>query len=788
MSATKVERAAPSGSTDATAATPVFSASVLLVDDQPGRLLSYEAILAGLGVHCVRTMSGAEALERLQQQPFAVILLDVNMPGMDGFEVARRIRADPRIERTPIIFVTAGDPNESDRLKGYEVGAIDYISVPIVPEILRSKVAVLVELHQRRSELLEVNRALNAARSQADHAHASTRAEHEALLRAMLDHPSELMVVMQAVRGGDAAVVDFVYRNANTAALELLGRTRETLLGRTLSEVLSERAARLIPACAGVLATRTPLRYEIDAMGRDFLITLFASGTDTVVSSGVDITERKRVEKALHESRERLRLAQAAARLGIHDWDVRSGTIHWDERTHELWGTAPDEAITFDTFLGGVLAEDRARLRQGIDAALDPAGDGQYLMQFRVLHRRDGKTRWIEAAGRVTFEDGRAARLVGTVRDVTARARAEKRLRESEERFRELANNMQQCAWTCDADGNRDWFNDRWYDYTGSTFEQMRGQGWRATHHPDHLGRVLQRLQDGLDAGRAWEDTFPLRGRDGTYRWFLTQAVPVRTENGKVVRWFGTNTDITAQRELQEALQLADRRKDEFLAMLAHELRNPVAPIANAAEVLALLLRDNQQRSLAQIIQRQASHLARLLDDLLDVARITRGRIELRRETVALQSCIDLAVETAEPLLRAANHRFAVSVADRSLLVEGDRVRIAQCVSNLLGNAAKYTAPGGEIALRTFADDGNAVIEVSDNGIGIAPEFLPHMFDLFAQGTRALDRSAGGLGIGLSVCKQLIERHGGSISARSAGAGCGATFTLQLPLQAASAA
>jgi len=787
MSGIRFEQAAPPGPSTAPPDTPVFGASVLLVDDQPGRLLSYEAILAGLGVHCVRTMSGHEALERLRQHEFAAILLDVNMPGMDGFEVARCIRAEPRIERTPIIFVTAGAPSESDRLKGYEVGAIDYIGVPIVPEILRSKVAVLVELHQRRSELLEVNRALNAARSQAEHEHRAVRAEHETLLQAMLDHPSELMVLLQAVRDDNAAVVDFVYRNANAAALQLLGRTRETLLGRNVSEVVSEHAARFIPAGTDVLATRVPLRYEIEAMGRDFLITLFASGTDTLVSSGVDITERKRVERALHESRERLRLAQAATRLGIHDWDVASGMIHWDERTHELWGTAPEAPVDLDTFLGGVHAEDRARLRQAIDAALDPAGDGRYLMVFRVVHRRDGKTRWVEAAGRVTFDAGRAQRLIGTVRDVTARTRAEKRLRESEERFRELANNMQQCAWTCDEHGNRDWFNDRWYQYTGGTFEQMRGQGWRAAHHPDHAQRVFAHLQDCLSAGLTWEDTFPLRGRDGSYRWFLTQAVPVRTENGKVVRWFGTNTDITAQRQLQEALQLADQRKDEFLAMLAHELRNPVAPIANAAEVLALLLRDEQQRSLAQIIQRQASHLARLLDDLLDVARITRGRIELRRETITLQSCVDLAVETAEPLLRAASHRFAVSVADRALLLEGDRVRIAQCVSNLLSNAAKYTEPGGDIALRTFAADGNAVIEVSDNGCGIAPDFLPHVFELFAQGARALDRSAGGLGIGLSVCKQLIERHGGSITAHSAGPGCGSTFTLRLPLLAAGA-
>ena len=197
-------------------------ASILLVDDQPARLLSYEAVLYGLGVQCVRALSGTQALERLLEQEFAAILLDVNMPEMDGFEVARLVREHPRMERTPIIFVTAVNVSELDRLKGYELGAIDYIAVPIVPEILRGKVAVLVELYQRRGQLLAVNAALSAARARLDVEHEKALAERDAQLQAVFEHPTDLIVVLKAERDASGAIVDWIYARANRNAAAIL--------------------------------------------------------------------------------------------------------------------------------------------------------------------------------------------------------------------------------------------------------------------------------------------------------------------------------------------------------------------------------------------------------------------------------------------------------------------------------------------------------------------------------------------------------------------------------------
>jgi signal transduction histidine kinase len=276
---------------------------------------------------------------------------------------------------------------------------------------------------------------------------------------------------------------------------------------------------------------------------------------------------------------------------------------------------------------------------------------------------------------------------------------------------------------------------------------------------------------------------------DGLERW-IEATGRAYFENGVPVRLVGMVQDVTdrtlsgARLQQSEArLRELDRRKDEFLSMLAHELRNPVAPIRNAAEALCILqLPDQRQRSLVEIIKRQVAQLTRLLDDLLDVARITQGRIELRLERVSISSCLEIAVEMTQPLIREKGHRLSVTQSVAPLYVHADRVRIAQCITNMLLNAAKYTEESGEIRVHVSSDAEAAVVEITDTGIGIASEFLPRAFDLFAQGDRTIDRSQGGLGVGLSVCKQLIEMHGGTVSALSAGLGKGSTFVIRIPL------
>jgi signal transduction histidine kinase len=262
---------------------------------------------------------------------------------------------------------------------------------------------------------------------------------------------------------------------------------------------------------------------------------------------------------------------------------------------------------------------------------------------------------------------------------------------------------------------------------------------------------------------------------------FRGAAYPRFQGRGIILR--GILQDITDRKRAEEALREADRRKDEFLAMLAHELRNPLAPIRNAVQVMRRLGTDDPKlRWTRDVIDRQVEHLARLVDDLLDVSRITRGKIELRKESLAVADIVQRALEASRPLIDARRHRFSILMPEEPIRIEGDFVRLAQVISNLLNNAAKYTDEGGQIRLSVERAGGEVAICVRDTGRGIDPAALPHLFDLFYQVDRTLDRTEGGLGIGLSLVKNLVMMHGGTIQAFSAGRGLGSEFVIRLPI------
>jgi len=380
-------------------------------------------------------------------------------------------------------------------------------------------------------------------------------------------------------------------------------------------------------------------------------------------------------------------------------------------------------------------------------------------------------------------EQGRVTGFVGVLIDLSDRRQTEQALIESEARFRTMADNISQLAWMADERGWVFWYNQRWFEYTGTTLDQMQGWGWTAVHHPDHLDRVVRRIQASWDSGEVWEDTFPLRGKDGEYRWFLSRALPVHDGSGRIVRWFGTNTDITERRRAEEALREADRRKDEFIALLAHELRNPLAPLRHGLEIQRLAGSDLTALEQARtMMERQVNHMVRLVDDLLDVSRISSGKLVLRKSRVDVRDAIRNALETVEPTMRASRHEVRVGLPAEPLCVEADSVRLIQVFSNLLNNAARYTPAEGAISVSAVREGDAVIVSVSDNGIGISPEMLQQVFDPFTQIRPAGESAQGGLGLGLPLARSLVQMHGGSIAATSAGLGQGARFDVRLPL------
>jgi PAS domain S-box-containing protein len=362
------------------------------------------------------------------------------------------------------------------------------------------------------------------------------------------------------------------------------------------------------------------------------------------------------------------------------------------------------------------------------------------------------------------------------------RSRITRELRESEAKFRTITNAMPQMVWTATPDGTVDYHNEHMYEYVGLPHGTAVGPAWAEVVHPNDRQEAGRAWTAALAGGTLYENTYRVRHHSGGYRWTLARALPVRDELGQVVKWLGTNTDIHEHESTALALQEANRRKDEFLAMLSHELRNPLAPISAAADLLLSLgAQEPRVRRVSEIIRRQARHLTGLVDDLLDASRVTQGFIALNSAELDIRQVVGEAAEQVRPLIEQRRHALVLPLGGEAVHVNGDHKRLVQVLVNLLGNAAKYTPDGGDIELAMHASAETVTLSVRDNGIGMAPELVRDAFDLFHQGERTADRHQGGLGIGLALVKSLVEQHHGEVTAGSAGPGQGSTFVVRLP-------
>jgi PAS domain S-box-containing protein len=411
----------------------------------------------------------------------------------------------------------------------------------------------------------------------------------------------------------------------------------------------------------------------------------------------------------------------------------------------------------------------------------------------------DGRT--VQAlGGAVPLRDGAGAGVRGALAlavDVAALQPEAETSDAREERFRRLADAVPSFVWTAAPDGTITFANRRWHEYSGLTPEQT-ARDWAQALHPDDVAPCTAAWTAALEGGTDYEMRLRNRARDGSYRWFLARALPVRDAEGRVTGWFGTSTDVHEQvlaeealresrerlRRSEEELRLADRRKNEFLAVLGHELRNPLGPIRNAVFALRRLTpADPRLEPLLAIVERQASHVARLVDDLLDVSRIARGGVRLRKETLDLTELVRRAAEDYRGTLEELGIRFEVDAPPGPLRTSGDPTRISQLLGNVLHNAGKFTPAGGRVSLRLSPEPGGraAVLEVADTGVGMDRDTLARLFEGFT-GPAGEERNAEGLGLGLTVVRGLVELHGGSVAAESDGPGRGSRILIRLPL------
>ena len=770
-------------------------AGVLIVDDQPANLLALEAVLGDLGhpLALVRAGSGEEALRLLQDRDFAVVLLDVRMDGMDGFQTARQARTRERSKHTPIIFLTANDESQSFLEEAYSLGVVDYLVKPLVPAILRAKVAAFVDLFRRKEQ-----------------------AEREAdQLRLLIQGTIDYAVFMLDPEGRVASWNAGAERIKGYAAGEIVGHHFSRFYPRdALDRGWPAEELRRAEAEGRFADEGWRVRKDGSTFWANVVITALRDGAGGLRGFSKvtrDLTERRRREEelrqlhrdlekrvedrtaalvasteALRESEARKAAILATALDGILTIDHAGTLIEFNPAAEAMFGYRREEVLGREMAAFIIPPPLRDAHRRGMARYL-ATGDGPALgrrIELTAL-RADGTEFPVELA--ITpIPGGGHPVFTGFVRDITQRKASETALRESEGQFRTLADSIPQLAWTARPDGYIFWYNRRWYEYTGTKPDEMEGWGWQGVHDPAELPKVLERWKGSIATGEPFAMVFPIKGADGVFRPFLTRVVPVRGDDDRVLRWFGTNTDISEIKAMEERLREADRRKDQWVMMLAHELRNPLAPIRTAVQVIQQPDADRVTVEKAGgMVERQVNHLTRIVDDLLDVSRVQSGKMSLRTERLDLGRFVRTVLRDQRAAFERAGVAVEAHLPEVPVWVTGDPTRLTQVLDNLLQNAVKFTDRGGSVAVRVEADAGRcqAVLRVRDTGIGIEPDLLPQLFETFTQADRSLDRSKGGLGLGLSLVKGLAELHGGEARATSDGPARGSEFVVRLPLQ-----
>jgi PAS domain S-box-containing protein len=500
-----------------------------------------------------------------------------------------------------------------------------------------------------------------------------------------------------------------------------------------------------------------------------------------ILGASLDITQRKEIERRLQASEARFRefIDTAPAMLWLTEPDGSCSLL--SKGWYEFTGQSPAEALGRG-WMNAMHPDDREESTRVFLAA--NAAHEAFAHDYRI-RRADGAYRWALGVARPRFaEDGSFLGFIGSVIDITDRKLAEDQLLENERRFRFMLDAMPQKVFTARPNGDVDYFNPQWTDFTGLTLDEIASSGWTRFIHPDDAEANVRGWVRALETGEAFFLEHRFRRADGEDRWHLSRALPVRDRDGEILMWIGASTDIHAFKEAEQVLRDADRMKDEFLATLSHELRTPLTSIIGWSH---LLLRANLPKAERIVglesIRNSAKTQSQLIEDVLDISRIVTGKMRLEREPADLAAIIDEAVAAVRPAAEAKRMPLTVSL-DRSLGRHFlDPMRIQQIVWNLLTNAIKFSPNGAPIDVSLRSESSSAVVVITDEGPGISADFLPMIFERFRQADGSARRGHTGLGLGLALVKELTELHGGTIQVESE-VGRGTRFTVSLPLPA----
>jgi PAS domain S-box-containing protein len=810
-------------------------AQILIVDDHPTNIRVLSDVLIDYGFAVLVAKDGENALQKLQRVTPDLILLDVLMPGIDGFETCQRIKAQENTQDIPVIFMTALT-DAVDKIKGLTIGAVDYITKPLQHEEVIARVNVHLQLRQLTKQLATQNALLQDEMRSRALAQSAQRQSEEKFAK-IFRHNPVAMVMLNRESGRFVEV--------NQSWVDLMGYAPEEILGKTIAElgcgiapVHLDRIQFLCQAIEQWDQVELPLVTRTGA--QRWLLTsaeiVDLAQMSCVLVTAQDITHRKQTEANLRQSEAKLRQAEQLAHMGNWELDLASQTGIWSEETFRIFGFDPSQPEpTFAEFLAMVHEADRANVQTLVDRAINQGLPFHVDYQFT---RRDGSLRYLHTQAEPLRDgQGQVVKLFGIVLDMTERKQAEVALQVSEARLQLVLEANDDGIWDWDIATNRTFRSVQWYQILGYSPEELtdNNEEWSNRIHPEDQARVRAAEQAYLThQAPIYVIEYRLRCKDGSYRWLESRGIAQWDDQDQPIRMIGSSRDITAAKqqavELQQArdaAEAANRAKSSFLANINHELRTPLTIILGCSELLSTesSLTPKQKQRLASI-DRSVHHLLDLINKVLELSKIEAGAATLEISTVDLWSLLHSLEEMFLPQTTAKGLQLQVArSADLPQFIQTDERKLSQILINLLANAVKFTTTGGvrlaaRIAVAVEPDPGAAIatttqeqsgslspatftlgsplpspvrplsplavtldFAVEDTGAGINEAELTSIFEAFVQ-TELGRQSHQGTGLGLSICQQFIHLLQGQITVQSQ-IGRGTRFGLTLPVQLA---
>ncbi len=585
---------------------------------------------------------------------------------------------------------------------------------------------------------------------------------------------------------------DMIVALVNEPLLKIWGKTQD-IVGKPLFEVMPELAAQGFPKQLNdVFTTGIPHTFHEN---RAFLINngipeerFFSvviqpyTEVDNTITGvtviGTEVTDyvqaKKQIEQNEAEQKKlasQLKLATDSANIGVWSLDVASSKLDWSDTHKLMWGYNEHfEDLNYDHWHKAIVPEDKVVAFQKIEESR--INRSVYDVEYRIHKVDDHLMRSIRSVGRYYYNDnGEAETLTGISIDMTEQKQAQEKITESEKQFRIFADKIQNLAWIANVDGWIYFYNQQWYDYTGTTLNEMEGTGWQKVHHPDKVEQVSEFLKDAWKKDEPFELTCRLRSADGEYRWFLTRGYPVKDTYGNIERWIGTNTDIHDQKEKEE-------QKDDFISIASHEMKTPLTSAKGYLELLLMILEENQTAFLyANKATGAVNRLNSLVTELLDVSKIQNGKLDYNLSIFNFNEMVDEAIENIQVSAKDHSLQKTGNIVQQ---IKGDKERLQQVMINLLTNAIKYSPSGEKVFINVEEKEGTIQVSVQDFGVGMASQ---HLDKVFSRYYRVQEHAVHfkGLGIGLYISSNIIQRHEGKIWVESE-PGKGSTFYFTIPL------